>query len=102
MDSESLDRTGTSLEKQKHDSRRRKTKSIMPVMSQILHRLGRWGVVLALWCSLANGTGWMKFPPSQPWFKRFVNMFRLPPRRVRTATYPENQGESHAMSEMQQ
>ena len=90
-------------------TRRRKTKSIMPVMSQILRRLGRWGAVLGLWYSFLpmahrprRRTGWMKCPPSQPWFKRFVKMFRLPSRRVRTATYPGNQGESHAMSEMQQ
>lgn len=52
-------------------TRRRKTKSIMPIMSQILRRLGRWGVILALWCSLANGASaaekdWLDEMPSVP------------------------------------
>ncbi len=52
-------------------TRRRKTKSIMPIMSQILRRLGRWGVIPALWCSLANGASaaekdWLDEMPSVP------------------------------------
>lgn len=43
----------------------------MPIMSHILRRLGRWGAVLALWCSLANGASaaekdWLDEMPSVP------------------------------------